>query len=159
MALIGTFTSGSVLTAAELNQFNNCTILSGANAQVIANGTVTAVTFGAGTETLDVSNWHSTSANTARITPTIAGYYLAIARCTFNRVGAGVRFANFIGKNGGYGEAENGFLGGNYPSPCCSVMVYMNGTTDYMESLCYQETGGNVNLLRQEFSVMLLRTA
>ena len=159
MALIGTFTSGSVLTAAELNQFNNCTILSGLNAQVIANGVVTGITFGAGTETLDVSNWHSTTVNTSRITPTIAGYYLAVARVTFNRVGAGVRFAGFIGKNGGFGDAENGFLGGNYPSPCCSVMLYMNGTTDYLETFAYQETGGNVNLLRQEFSVMLLRTA
>lgn len=159
MALIGTFTSGSVLTAAELNQFNNCTILSGNNAQAVNNATITEVVFGAGTETLDVSNWHSTTTNTARITPNIAGYYLAIAKCTFNRVGAAARFANFIGKNGGFAEAENGFLGGNYPSPSCSAMFYMNGTTDYMTSVCYQETGGAINLLNQQFSVMLLRTA
>lgn len=159
MAVLGTFTSGAVLTAAELNQLNNCTILTGLNAQVIASGVITGITFGAGTETLDVSNWHSTTANTSRITPNIAGYYLAIMRVTFNRVGAAIRFAGFIGKNGGFGDAENGFLGGNYPTPTCSVMLYMNGTTDYLESFCYQETGANVNLLRQEFSVMLLRKA
>lgn len=138
---------------------NGSCILSGLIAQVIANGVVTNVNFGAGTETFDPNGWHSTTVNTDRITPNVAGYYLAVARVTFNRVGAGVRFAGFIGKNGGYGENENGFLGGNYPSPVCSVVLYMNGTTDYVSSLCYQETGGAVNLLRQEFSLTLLRRA
>lgn len=136
---------------------NGTCILNGANAQAINNAVISNVLFGAGTETFDPNGWHSTTVNTDRITPTVAGYYLAIAKVTFNRAGAAARFANFIGKNGGFGEAENGFLGGDYPSPCCSVMLYMNGTTDYVASICYQQTGVAINLLNQQFSLTLVR--
>jgi hypothetical protein len=159
MALIGTFTSGSVLTAAELNQFNNVTFLSGTNAQLIANGVITDVTFGAGTEVLDVSNWHSTTTNTARITPTIAGYYLCSAFSVWNRVGAAARFSEFIFKNGVTYIAEGTILGGDYPGVVAQNIVYLNGTTDYVTHAVYQTTGGNTNLNRQDFFVALLRTA
>lgn len=159
MAVIGTFTAGAILSAAELNQFNNVVILAGSNAQAIANATLTAVTFGAGTETLDVSGWHSTTTNTSRITPTIAGYYLATARVGYNRTGAAARFVCYIGKNGGFGEAESSGSGTDYPNMTCSAMFYMNGTTDYMECLAYQTSGVTVNLVSQNFSTMLLRKA
>jgi uncharacterized protein with beta-barrel porin domain len=159
MALIGTFTSGSVLTAAELNQFNNVTFLSGTNAQAITNGVITDVTFGAGTETLDVSNWHSTTTNTARITPTIAGYYLCGGFAVFNRTGASSRFSEFIIKNGVTYAAEATILGGDYPVAVAQNIVYFNGSTDYVTLAMYQTTGGTVNLSRQDFFVALLRTA
>lgn len=159
MAVLGTFTSGAVLTAAELNQFNNVTYLSGTNAQAIANATLVEVTFGAGTEVLDVSGWHSTTTNTARITPTIAGYYLCAGFSVFNRAGAGQRFSEFIIKNGITYSAEATIIGGDFPCVIAQNIIYLNGTTDYVTHTLYQTSGVAVNLSRQDFFVALLRKA
>jgi hypothetical protein len=73
MANQGDFTSGSVLTAAELNAFTQVTVCR--DSFSVPNSTNTTVNFS--TELVDVGGWHTgTSAN---ITPDIDGIYLITA--------------------------------------------------------------------------------
>ena len=73
MANQGDFSSGDVLTAAELNAFSQVTVCR--DSFSVPNTTNTTVNFS--TELVDVGGWHSgTSAN---ITPDIDGIYLITA--------------------------------------------------------------------------------
>ena len=73
MANQGDFSSGDVLTAAELNAFTQITVCR--NTYSVPNGTNTTVNFS--TELVDVGDWHSGSS--ANITPDIDGIYLITA--------------------------------------------------------------------------------
>jgi len=157
MATLGTFTSGSVLTAAELNQLNNVTALYDAGNQAIAPTTPTAVTFGAGTEIVDVSGWHSTSSNTDRITPNIAGIYLVVASSQLFYAGSTIAFESSIFKNGSQicGSLSDG---GFYPGATAATILELNGTTDYVNSGVYHSAAATTNAFRRGFSCTLLRT-
>ncbi len=85
MATFGTFASGQVLTAAELNAGLPTCVLQNA-AAALADGTVTVIPFTS--EVTDLNGWHSTSVNTSRITPNIAGTYLITMQ--INDVSGGV---------------------------------------------------------------------
>ena len=74
MANQGDFTSGTVLTADDLNEFSQITVVKQSSAS-IPNTTNTTPTFA--TEIIDVGGWHAASAN--NITPDITGIYLITA--------------------------------------------------------------------------------
>tara|TARA_R110000824_G_C14944750_1_gene650263 strand:+ start:144 stop:599 length:456 start_codon:yes stop_codon:yes gene_type:complete len=71
-----TFSSGEVLTAANLNALQDVTILTDTSV-TIATGSGVVIPFPS--EVIDVGGWHSTSTNTERITVTNAGVYLITA--------------------------------------------------------------------------------
>lgn len=73
MANQGDFTSGSVLTAAELNAFTQVTVCR--DSYTVPNATNTTVNFS--TELVDVGGWFS--GTSAAITPDIDGIYLITA--------------------------------------------------------------------------------
>ena len=156
MATLGTFTSGQVLTAAELNQFNNVTALVAAGNQAIANATPTAVTFGAGTEIIDVSGWHSTATLTERITPNIPGIYLVVASNQLSYAGSLIAYECAILKNTTQvvGSLSDG---GFYPGATAAIILELNGTTDYVYSTVYHTAGVTTNAFRRSFSCTLLR--
>jgi len=158
MATLGTFTSGQVLTASELNKLNNVTALWDVNYQSISTVTPTAITFGAGTEVVDVSDWHSTTTNPERITPNIGGIYLVVASHQLVYAGSTIAYEVAIWKNG---TQISGSLsdGGFYPGATAAIVVYLNGSTDYVYSSAYQSSGSNQNVFRRAFSCTLLRTA
>jgi hypothetical protein len=73
MATFGTFVSGQILTAAELNAGLPTCVLENAAVSLV-NGTPLQIPFTS--EVTDLNGWHSTTVNTSRITPNIAGTYL-----------------------------------------------------------------------------------
>jgi hypothetical protein len=140
MATIGTFVTGQVLTAAEMNNAIPLCILENGS-MAIPSGVATSVTFS--TEVLDPLNWHSTSTNTSRVTPTIAGYYLvnlqmnditgagqtrALLRC--NKNAADVATVRIQMDTPGDDDDFN-----------ITGFVYCNGTTDYLEMNVLQTNG------------------
>lgn len=114
--------------------------------QSIANTTNTAITFTG--EIVDTHGWHSTSVNTTRVTPTVAGYYLCIGQVAWTANTTGDRSCKFR-KNGSaldgapYGSAAalNGaaFLHGTVSA---MAVIQCNGATDYIELWATQNSGG-----------------
>jgi hypothetical protein len=70
----GEFSSGAVLTSTDLNTFSQVTVLE--ESFTIPQNTNYTLSFGAGSETIDVGGWHSTTTNTNRITVPYAGVYV-----------------------------------------------------------------------------------
>ena len=85
--------------------------------------------FTANTKSFDTANCYNTS--TYRFTPTVAGYY----QFTFNVLGTGTGLVDFVatiyknGANAGYGAFVT--YGGGVS--LATILLYMNGTTDYVE--------------------------
>ncbi|PJM98136.1 hypothetical protein CG740_37265 [Streptomyces sp. CB01201] len=98
------------------------------------------------TETLDADGGHSTVTNTSRYTPTVAGLYLVIGSVGWPNTVTGDRRLQ-IGLNGG------GVIGSGAsfdPSNAVtsgmqtSAFVTCNGTTDYIEVMAAQASGGSL---------------
>lgn len=123
-----------------------------ATTQTLANVTFTAINMDAETEDSPL-NWHSTTVNNSRITPQIAGEYEVIGyySCAVNNTGD--RAAQ-IRKNGSSTGASPRTPYAAVPSPksnqvaggvMCFGYVEMNGTTDYVELMGFQDSGGNLD--------------
>lgn len=111
-------------------------------ATTVLNNTNTKVAFN--TEAFDTnSNYDTTN---YRFLPTVAGYYLVTAVCR-DGTGAGIGYIQTsISKTGtaiAYALVPSGGFG---PSPSITTLVYMNGSTDYLEVYYYQNSGGTVVL-------------
>lgn len=91
-----------------------------------------------GAEDYDTSNAFDTA--TGRFTPTVAGYYSFIASCAYTTASSVVQCR----------LAKNGFavsIGGSGVASAQAVvsdLIYMNGTTDYVELFGYSVTTQNV---------------
>lgn len=115
--------------------------------QAISNNVSTKLVFAAPAAQEDPQNWWNATNN--RFIPTIPGYYEVSVNLAFDSVSAGL-FSNSIRKNGsGYVSSGvsslYGASGVQYPGCGTSVVVYMNGTTDYLEAIGYQATGAAQN--------------
>ncbi len=141
MANQGAFTSGQVLTAAELNAFTNITALEQTQYSV-PNTTVTVIDFGTGTTMVDPSNWHDEGTNPSRVTPTVAGLYRCFAKWEFQTSIADVVTASFL-VNGSEPEGcEFSLAGTNVRGSMSNEFFFeLNGSTDYVELEFYQDTG------------------
>jgi hypothetical protein len=151
MANQGQFVSGAVLTASELNAFTPLTIVTQSTTQSVANATFVTMLYN--TETLDVLNWHSTVTNTGRITPTIAGYYLVVFNLQTGTTST--RNVARITKNGT--EIAKTDISATVTQIDATTFVYMNGSTDYLETQCFQQSGGTANVGPCIFTAMLVR--
>jgi hypothetical protein len=123
------------------------------SSQTISNATNTKLEFQ--TEEFDTANCYSTS--TSRFTPNVAGYYQV-------NVSAGGWASTtyvqlWIWKNGSQNKAVS-ILSGT-PQASGSALIYLNGTTDYIEGYIYmqsgQATGGSS--AQTYFQAYLARTA
>lgn len=116
--------------------------------QSIPNNTMTALAFGA--EDWDLpGGWHDPVTNNSRITPTIAGYYRVTGtyftgpRTDYTTIDVSVR------KNGATSlapaERKNFAIAASQQSQAlsvsCSLQVQLNGTTDYVELMAFQQNG------------------
>jgi hypothetical protein len=96
--------------------------------------------FGQGTWSTNFND--NTSFANNRFTPTVAGYYLTVAQCTVDCEGAGNLIASVfdLRKNGSTQLQQENNQTANYsrrrPHHLISI-VYMNGTTDYIDYKIY----------------------
>ena len=101
--------------------------------QNVSNGVITKVVLNA--ENFDTANAFDSTTN-YRFQPTVAGYY-QLQGCVTNGSGAAVNgYTNGrIYKNGAAysSTASQQPSNGNYASAYCSSLVYLNGSTDYVE--------------------------
>ena len=130
MATFGTFASGQVLTAAELNAGLPTCVLENA-AAALANGSDTTIPFTS--EVTDLNGWHSNSVNTSRITPNIAGTYLVTMQINDVSVGLTRSLIQLL-KNGSVTTIPiMTDTTGIFDDFGATGFVTANGTTDYFE--------------------------
>ena len=109
--------------------------------QTINNDTNTKLTLN--TEVYDTNNCYDPTTN-YRFTPNVAGYYLINLKAGFS--GTATRnyyFATLIYKNGSVFSGSSSSLSfivgtGSDSSISSSMLIYMNGSSDYLEAYVYQ---------------------
>jgi hypothetical protein len=106
------------------------------SAQTLNGGAATKVNFG--TEEFDTNNNFASS----RFTPTVAGYYQVNAQVYTGTPQS--RFIVYLLKNGAGCKTGNDFSSIAYGNTM-GALVYMNGSTDYLEIYAYFSTTGNTN--------------
>ena len=107
----------------------------------VASNTYTKVIFNV--EDWDSDNCYDTSLY--RFTPNVAGYYLMQVNCQIPYTSSAARVMPTLYKNGSLyaeGNAATG-LSNQYPSAQCCWLVYLNGSTDYVEIYIYGITDGS----------------
>ncbi len=137
---------GDIIYARDVNR--PVTRLVQQAAQSLANSTDTALTFGAGSEDFDLGGWHSETTNNTRITPTIPGYYQVVGTVFLAASSAVTSCIATIAKNGTVQAPRSRMKpGANNLSGTSTVTVtlYLNGTTDYVELIGQQTSGGALN--------------
>jgi hypothetical protein len=123
--------------------------------QNINNGAWTKVTLG--TETFDTNSNFASST----FTPTVAGYYQVnlLAQINTPSFPPGVRlYKNGSGTTYNVGGYQAGALNGTVAH---TDLVYMNGSTDYLEMYAIQISGGSTDLVAGQcvFSASIVRGA
>jgi hypothetical protein len=124
--------------------------------QTISATTTTKVAFN--TENFDTNNNYDPTTN-FRFTPTVAGYYQVNAVVGFT-TGAGQLslFKNGSNYQTGIEVSFNASLGGHIP---INDLVYLNGSTDYIEIFVYLTSGTTITSgeTNTSFSAFLARSA
>jgi hypothetical protein len=130
MATFGTFVSGQILTSAELNAGLPTCVLENISVSLVS-GTGLAIPFTS--EVTDLNGWHSTSVNTSRITPNIAGTYLVTMQINDVSVGLTRSLIQLL-KNGAVTTIPiMTDTTGIFDDFNATGFVTANGTTDYFE--------------------------
>ena len=167
---MSTTISGTALNVATITSptITGATITSASNAApafsayqstgqtAIAIATFTKIVFQ--TKEFDTNNNFDNTTN-YRFTPTVAGYY---------QVNGGVYMAGFllasIYKNGTeYKRGSQAAGSTSLASGYVSSIVYLNGSTDYIEIWCYQTSAGSqipaANIYQTYFNAAMIRSA
>jgi hypothetical protein len=122
----------------------------------VANGTLTKAPFSNSTGGFNLGGYYDYATN-YRFTPLVAGYYQVNACLNFPTIGSGYTSA-IVYKNGSQTIINANTSFGNYPSPAVSGVMYLNGTTDYIEVYAYQTSGGSLSTCyAQYFNACLIR--
>jgi hypothetical protein len=165
-------TSGAITLAAPAVSGTNTATLPAATGTVMVSGNMPAFSYGqtvaqtlsAGTFTkitFTTSDFDTTSGmfSSSRFTPTVNGYY-QINACVSNS-GSGGELLPAVYRNGAAYRYGNDALSGSLVGSTISALVYLNGSTDYVEIWGYFSTGQNTSaqVLRTYFQGCLVRTA
>ena len=120
------------------------------------SGVNTKVPFSA--ERFDTANAFDSTTN-YRFTPQVAGYYQINATAGV-QAGTGIFELDFYknGSNYYYGTTVPNNAGGG-PQVGTSTLMYLNGSTDYVECYAYQNSGTSKTVYAYDFSGSLVRTA
>lgn len=130
------------------------------NAQTIANTTWTKIQFQ--TKEFDTASAFDNTTN-YRFQPLIAGYYQFTSSVYYGSTAAGQTLSLY--RNGAEfkrGSLNGGVSGGGTQS-IVTALIYLNGSTDYVEVYMYQNSGGSIttnggaNL--QYFQAAMVRSA
>jgi hypothetical protein len=112
------------------------------NAQSISSGVFTKLQIN--TELFDTTNNFDSTTN-YRFQPTVAGYYLITGAWLASTSSGGVN--SIVYKNGSaYQIAGAPFAAGGTSCPVVSV-VFLNGSTDYVEFYVYQSQGSSYSTI------------
>jgi hypothetical protein len=142
-------TTGLKWAAPAASGFVGCQ-LTNSGPKTLTTGTSTIITFD--TEKFDTDAFHSTVTNTGRITIPSGknGKYLFTAKVVFQGNATGVRYGSFK-KNGTtqYRIATLQAVTSGNPDVTAFTMsqVFDLVATDYIELVCLQSSGGNLNVL------------
>ena len=110
--------------------------------QSFTNAAVTKIQFNS--EVFDTDGCYDPTTN-YRFTPTTAGKYFVYLQFAFD---SGVEWDGLVGiisKNGSYDNIVV-YRHENYHAITMNHIVDMNGTTDYLEAFCQQNSGGSLSL-------------
>ena len=146
------------------------TVLSTATAGVPVNGpafsalqgsqAVNSVTFtklACATEEFD-TNSNYDSATNYRFTPTVAGYYQVNGQYYLNSTSGGC--ITVVYKNGSAAKYGSFSVANSYGAASnVSALIYLNGSTDYVELYSYQNTGSTVTGSGSYFQASMVRSA
>lgn len=151
-----TAVAGTPATASDANTWRdagnwsltNHPLFIGTNSanQSITNSSSTAITLN--TEEIDSDSTHSTASNTSRCTPQTPGYYDVRGWCNFAANGTGLRQLElkFNGTTSLSLDSKP-TVGAGAATHCnASTLVYMNGSTDYVEMYAFQTSGTAINV-------------
>ena len=150
-------TSGLVMTS-DLSgvltlQQNGVSLPNGGVAPAFSANTVTAQSFSNSTFTkvqynvkvFDTNSNYDPTTN-YRFTPTVAGYYqISGAIGVTSAITGSIGLALAIQKNGSQIGQTIGTASSSFPGPAVSRLVYLNGSTDYIELYVYTNAG-NITL-------------
>jgi hypothetical protein len=111
--------------------------------QSVSNVTFTKVQ--CNIEEFDTNSNYDNTTN-YRFTPTVAGYYQVNAEVKM--VGSSQILIASIYKNGSEFKrgTQAGVSTGTMAAAVVSALIYLNGSTDYIEAYVYQDTGGALNI-------------
>ena len=130
--------TGTVMVSGNMPAFS---VYMGSN-QAISNNTTTKIAFD--TKDYDTNTNYNTS--TYRFTPTVAGYYqISGAIGVTSAITGSIGLALAIQKNGSQIGQTIGTASSSFPGPAVSRLVYLNGSTDYIELYVYTNAG-NITL-------------
>jgi hypothetical protein len=97
------------------------------------------------TENRDPLGWHSAATNTQRIIPTVAGWYRFTSNALFASNATGGRSCSLYKNTVRSSLLSNSAVGGGDVTPVGQTIVLsMNGTTDYVYASFNQTSGGNL---------------
>ena len=125
--------TGTVMVSGNMPAFS--AYLSGATS--VATATVTKLSFD--TIIFDTANCYSTT--NYRFTPNVAGYYMFNAVTRFGSMTASQCFARIYKNGSTFNQGSGSGVAAGYVWPTANWLVYMNGTTDYVEAYAYQTSG------------------
>ena len=155
-------TTGTILTTATAGVPVNGPAFSAYRStnQTVSANTTTKVAFNA--EEFDTNNCFDSTTN-YRFTPTVSGYY-QVSGVAYTGTGA-VYFFPAIYKNGSAylgGQRYDASVGGNQYASIIGGLIYLNGSTDYIEMYIYTSgvvfTGGNTDTSCR-FTAAMVRSA
>jgi len=130
--------TGTVMVSGNMPAFNAYSTA----AQTLSAGT--AIKIQVNTKVFDTANCYDATTN-YRFTPTVAGYYQVNANLFATAQTIPSVFAVAIYKNGsGYAGTQFVANNTNRQSAVVSRIIYMNGTTDYIEM--YGQNGGGSSI-------------
>jgi hypothetical protein len=110
---------------------------------IAANGT--AVKISANTEEFDTASCYDTAL--ARFLPNVAGYYQINGCATLLNAVSTRNFGTVIFKNGSPFKQGTTvpIFANDYAGSNASAVIYMNGTTDYVELFCFNNHSSAIN--------------
>jgi hypothetical protein len=123
-------------------------LVDAAGGQSIPHNTTTAINFA--TEDFDTHAFHSTSSNTSRVTPTLAGYYQVHGAVSLTSRTDYTGFEAAVRKNGSPIPAAERYgpgTGNTTQVSNASAIVECNGSTDYFEISARHQNGASAAVL------------
>jgi|APGre2960657404_1045060.scaffolds.fasta_scaffold46775_1 hypothetical protein len=110
--------------------------------QSISNATFTKLQFN--TEEFDTANCFDNATN-YRFTPTVAGYYQVNGAVLFGAITSANSFVGIYKNGSRFKDGSGSSTVSSYSYMSVSALVYLNGSTDYVELYCYQSSGSAQN--------------
>lgn len=130
----------------------------GSNSITVPTGLDTVTWFTTFSETFDTASAFSIS--TGRFTPTVAGYYEINARVSYSSDGITATYVGVVlGKNGDQYALSSVGSSAGYPTMSVSDVVYLNGSTDYVQVGTKHNASGSAISVSAAISGALIRPA